>query len=59
MFSYPWSEWTEMAPPEGTGHKRTRWPVAPRDVLQTPAYATYAEEGRTGGISLITTSYPR
>ena len=48
-----------MAPPEGTGHKRTRWPVAPRDVLQTPAYATYAEEGRTGGISLITTSYPR
>jgi hypothetical protein len=29
------------------------------DTLQAPAYATYAEEGRIGGISLIVTLYPR
>jgi len=29
------------------------------DALQAPAYATYAEEGRAGGISLIVTLYPR
>jgi predicted ATPase/DNA-binding CsgD family transcriptional regulator len=28
------------------------------DILQSPAYSTYVEEGRVGGISLITTRYP-
>jgi hypothetical protein len=37
-------------------------PAVPADlaaVLQAPAYAIYAEEGRAGGISLITALYQR
>jgi len=34
-------------------------PASLADALQTHAYATYAEEGRAGGINLIATLYPR
>lgn len=54
-----WMLWASRRPrpvPEMRG------PAVPSDLaaaLQAPAYATYAEEGRVGGISLIVTLYPR
>ena len=45
--------------PASTADTRPAVPADLADVLQAPAYATYAEEGRAGGISLITTLYPR
>jgi predicted ATPase/DNA-binding CsgD family transcriptional regulator len=43
----------------GSGQGRPAVPPDLADALQAPAYATYAEEGQAGGISLIVTLYPR
>jgi hypothetical protein len=45
--------------PASTGNTQPAVPTDLTAALQTPAYATYTEEGRAGGISLIVTLYPR
>jgi len=43
----------------GTGQTRPAVPADLAGALPAPAYATYTEEGRAGGVSLIVTLYPR
>jgi predicted ATPase/DNA-binding CsgD family transcriptional regulator len=43
----------------GTAEARPAVPARLATALQAPACATYVEEGRAGGIGLITTLYPR